>query len=1842
MCGVGYGIHEVQEIGIIMDDTIRVLYVDDDILLPDLVKKFLERLGDFSVTPIPGAPEAIALLSHQSFDVIISDYQMSQMDGISFLKHLKAVGDTTPFIFFTGRGQEEVVIEALNNGADFYLRKGGDPTAQFPELSRMARSAAQRRQDDIQIRRKNEELQEAYEQISAHEEELRANLDELTRQEQLIRRSEEQFRSLYTNMIDGAVLHNLIFDDQGSPYDYIIVETNPAFEKQLGIRREFVIGKTSREAYGVADPPYLDIYARVAITGEPKVFETYFPPLDKYFAISAYCLSPGSFATIFEDITERTRAEEQVHASQSLLYTTLDSIPDIIGIQKPDHSIIRYNKAGYAFFQASPEEIDGRRCYELLGRDRICENCATERALISKNPESFEKYIPEFNIFLDCRSFPILNAAGEVTLIIEQLRDITKEKEAEQTLLSTIGQLQEASGRYQALIAASNTGAWEYRADSGDLWFSPEYFFILGYGWDSFEKPGAGKSMQVWIDLLHPDDREDALRQFRSYVLNPEGMYEQQFRLRHRDGSWVWTLSRGQTLRDKDGRPTTLTVGTHIDITSQIVIEEKLRESNAFLENLINGANVPIIVWNPSFHITRVNCAFEMLIGKRTDEIIGKDLRTLFPPDQAERLMRLLQTTLEGVRWETVEIDVMHRDGSTRTVLWNSSTLYNPDGTVPVATFAQGRDITGEQRLEQEKDAAMAELQKNLTQLSLLNDQIRNPLTVVNLCMNRITDTWVIDQITDQVRRIDSIVNMFDRRWVESERVLNKVRTRHQVYSDRSGGQECHDRAVSGPPQDPDEEFSRYGKQDDILIEEVQAQLYTILDSIDALVYVADMDTHALLFVNKKGRHLYGDVLGQKCHLILYQNHDGPCPFCTNHLLMDQSGPVGVYRWEFQDPLNGRWFDCRDRAIRWSDGRLVRLEIATDITSRKQAEEKLHHVTRLYAMLSRIDQAIVRTKDQPELFSAICQIAIETGRFCLAWIGRADDISGRIFPVAHAGNEDGYLDRICVLSRNQSLGDGPTSQALLTREIVISSDIATDPRMAPWRDEALVRGYRSSAAVPLQSRGKSVGVFSLYAPEPDFFTGDELELLKRVGEDISFALDAMATESEHWQALNALKESEEKYRTLTDRVHDGIYIYQGNSFVFVNDRVSEISGYSKDELHSMNLWDLVDPADQGRVKEIAMGRQAGDPVPHTYEVRIITKDGGAKYLQLAVSDIIYNGTFAALGAARDITDVKRTENSLKESEERYRLLIEHLPDYILVHRNGEILYVNTAAADSFGYSQEELIGTHMMTYLTPESRVIVGEMMQKRFAGDSPPSYEITIIDKGGGQKIAQVHGVLIQYDGGLASLNVLTDITEQKAAEAALRESKGRLHTLVQTIPDLIWLKDKDGVYLSCNTQFERLFGAKESDIVGKTDYDFVDKDLADFFREHDKKAIMIGGPSINEEWVTFADNGERALLETIKTPMYDAGCVLIGVLGIGRDITLRKQAEQSLAVAQERLKEAHQLAHIGTWDWIRETDTVTWSEELYHLAGMDPSLPVPGYADHPRIYTPHSWDRLNKAVTESLTTGEPFNLELELVRPDGTPVWIHEFGSVKYDPDGNIIGLYGTVQNINERKKAEQALIESNKKLRLLTGLTRHDIFNQISSVQLLQSLALKSTDLDQVRTYISRSQEAGDLIEATIGFTREYENFGVASSGWQWIHPMIESAMAEVSLRDVLVQNQIPRDLEVYADPIIRKVFTTLMENAIRHGGPVTGILISWYESGDCLIITCNNDGVGIPDEEKDLIFEHGYGKNTGIGLFLAREILSITGLSIRECGVFGKGAIFEIMVPAGKWRIAGTRL
>ncbi len=222
-------------------------------------------------------------------------------------------------------------------------------------------------------------------------------------------------------------------------------------------------------------------------------------------------------------------------------------------------------------------------------------------------------------------------------------------------------------------------------------------------------------------------------------------------------------------------------------------------------------------------------------------------------------------------------------------------------------------------------------------------------------------------------------------------------------------------------------------------------------------------------------------------------------------------------------------------------------------------------------------------------------------------------------------------------------------------------------------------------------------------------------------------------------------------------------------------------------------------------------------------------------------------------------------------------------------------------------------------------------------------------------------------------------------------------------------------------------------------------------------------------------------------------------------------------------------------------------------------------------------------------------------------------------------------------ELRHAEEALRLANRKLNLLSSITRHDIRNQLHGLKAFLELSKESPgDVQKMSRYITSAEQAADAIERQIAFTKEYEDLGVMAPVWQNLDACVKKVEKSLPLREVhLVMDSL--DVMVYADPLLEKVFYNLVDNALRYGGEeMTMIRIASQESETGLVISLEDDGTGIMAEDKKRLFERGFGKHTGLGLFLSREILSITGISITENGEPGKGARFAILVPKGAYR------
>ncbi|HOT95164.1 MAG TPA: HAMP domain-containing sensor histidine kinase [Methanoregulaceae archaeon] len=225
--------------------------------------------------------------------------------------------------------------------------------------------------------------------------------------------------------------------------------------------------------------------------------------------------------------------------------------------------------------------------------------------------------------------------------------------------------------------------------------------------------------------------------------------------------------------------------------------------------------------------------------------------------------------------------------------------------------------------------------------------------------------------------------------------------------------------------------------------------------------------------------------------------------------------------------------------------------------------------------------------------------------------------------------------------------------------------------------------------------------------------------------------------------------------------------------------------------------------------------------------------------------------------------------------------------------------------------------------------------------------------------------------------------------------------------------------------------------------------------------------------------------------------------------------------------------------------------------------------------------------------------------------------------------------LRDISERKRAEEAIELANKKLNLMNNITRHDILNTITGLLGCVDMAEATGSAEERRALFQDIRKLTGQIQRQIAFTKEYQEVGVHLPRWQNVLQILERVTTAFDQAGPAIEIDL-LDAEIYADPLVEKVFYNLVDNARRYGGTVTTIRFYLLVSDDGLSLVCEDDGVGIPPDQKQAIFERGVGRNTGMGLFLSREILGITGISIVENGIYGHGARFEIFTPRGTYR------
>ncbi|MDD5142215.1 MAG: PAS domain S-box protein [Methanoregula sp.] len=757
-------------------------------------------------------------------------------------------------------------------------------------------------------------------------------------------------------------------------------------------------------------------------------------------------------------------------------------------------------------------------------------------------------------------------------------------------------------------------------------------------------------------------------------------------------------------------------------------------------------------------------------------------------------------------------------------------------------------------------------------------------------------------------------------------------------------------------------------------------------------------------------------------------------------------------------------------------------------------------------------------------------------------------------------------------------------------------------------EEPLVRPDGSKAwlrtsKVPLRDReGNVVGVLGTY-------------------EDIT----------EYKRSQEALRESEERFRNIVETTTEWIWEMDlEGHHTFSNPVITTIIGYSMEEIRQMNLFDLMHPDDQEMVTDLLRSSIRDKKGWHNVVVRWRDKNGSWHYLESnSIPVFSSDGTLTGFrGADRDITRRMMAEQELRESEEKYRTLVENAHESIAIVQDWKIVFVNRRGAEMLGKPVSAIEGQMFIDFIWPEDRDLLRDLHAKRIAGESAPqTYDFRITGAGGRPVWVSNSTTGISWQGKPGILSLMTDITDRKLAEAALKESEETFRRVIEGAPEAIYIS-ADWKFQYLNPAAIQLFGATSGDqLVGTPFLDRVHKKFHDAIknRVNDLYDDHVTASTLEEVYVRL--DGAEIEVEVSAVPFEYQGknAALVFVW----DISDRKKAERARRESEteyRRILDTMQDAYLRTDSEGKIAMVNPSAARMFGYSSPDEMRGIPASV----VYT--NPEKRQELLTRLGKDGKVTDFVEMMLRMDSTTFWASINLQAIRGEDGRLIGTEGLIRDVTERKAMEQAIENTNKKLSLLNSITRHDVANQLTALRGYAQLAELSNPDPVVLDFLQKIETATDTITGQIEFTKAYQELGEKTPAWFRLEEIVErTARPEVSFSKTC------HAIEVFADPMIERVFFNLFDNAIRHGEHVTTIGVRCERAPDGLVIYVEDDGIGVVPEEKEKIFEKGFGKHTGFGLFLAREILATTGITIRETGYVGVGARFEITVPRENWRI-----
>jgi PAS domain S-box-containing protein len=707
--------------------------------------------------------------------------------------------------------------------------------------------------------------------------------------------------------------------------------------------------------------------------------------------------------------------------------------------------------------------------------------------------------------------------------------------------------------------------------------------------------------------------------------------------------------------------------------------------------------------------------------------------------------------------------------------------------------------------------------------------------------------------------------------------------------------------------------------------------------------------------------------------------------------------------------------------------------------------------------------------------------------------------------------------------------------------------------------------------------------------------------------------------------------SETRFREFTDLIPQIIFeLDPAGKLTFVNRFGMEILDLTdKDIYQEARADDFIIPEEHeqmfSNLKRIASGGKSPGEV-----YTLVKKDGNRISAIIYTAPIIQDGSCKGFrGSAFDITDRVMLENALTESQKYLQTLLWSVQAGIIVidAETHTIIDINPAALNILKMEREYLVNHSCHKNICPAE---IGKCPITDL-GLCVDNAERTI-RSGDGRTISIIKYVVpITLNGRDCLLETFIDNTARKQVEEELRRSTELITGILQASPVGVYQLDPLGKFIFINDMFSKITGRSFEEVRGKY--------WADILQPEDREALLRKlGLAIREKRMTNAEtryihpDGSECWLFGQTVPLFDRTNQVTGWVGTIADITERKKIEDALKESEEKYRALTE-----------NTPDVLFSANLDGIVTyVSPQVNQYGYLEEDLIghlifdfIHPEERQRVAENFRTELNEKAQFISRFRVLDKWENSHWFEEKSFLRLDAFGKPIGIYGVLRDISDSKRAEDAIELANRKLNLMNNITRHDILNTITGLIGCVDMANATDSVEERTVLLQDIKDLTKTIQRQIAFTKEYQEVGVNLPIWQNVNDVIQRVLVNFEKSGLKFVVKL-ENIQVFADPLLEKVFYNLVDNAIRYADNVTTIQFYLVNSESGVSIICGDDGTGVPDNFKSAIFERGVGKNTGMGLFLSKEILSITKIGIRENGVPGKGARFEIVVPRGTYR------